>query len=78
MVVRMKTTLVLDDTVAARLKREAGRRGTTMSRLVEDALRRFLEEPTTTRPLPPLPSFDCGRPLVDINDREALYRAMEE
>jgi hypothetical protein len=27
--------------------------------------------------LPPLPSFDGGGALVDIADREALYRAME-
>jgi hypothetical protein len=78
MLVRMKTTLVLDDTVAARLRREAERRGTTMSRLVEDALRRYLEDRAAKPPLPPLPSFDGGKMLVDVSDRDALYRAMEE
>lgn len=75
---RMKTTLVLDDSVAARLRREAQRRGTTMSRLVEDALRRYLDTRPVPVPLPPLPVYDMGRPLVDIADRDALYDAMEE
>jgi hypothetical protein len=74
----MKTTLVLDDSVASRLRREAERRGTTMSRLVEDALRRFFAERPKAAPLPPLPSFDGGRLRVDVSDRDALYRVMEE
>ena len=28
--------------------------------------------------LKPLPSWRGGQPLVDISDRDALYRAMEE
>ena len=28
--------------------------------------------------LPPLPSWNGGGELVDISDRDALYRAMEE
>ena len=35
----MKTTLNIDDTVMAELKREAARQGRTMSELVETALR---------------------------------------
>ncbi len=27
--------------------------------------------------LPPLPAFDGGKLLVDVADRDALYRAME-
>ena len=77
MVFHMKTTLVIDDTVMARLRRESARTGKTMSELVETALRRLLQ----TRPGPadvgPLPSFTSGGALVDIADREALYRAME-
>jgi hypothetical protein len=74
----MKTTLVLDDTVAERLRREAQRRRTSMSKLVEDALRRYFDARAPRTALPPLPSFDAGRPLVDVSDRDALYRAMEE
>ena len=74
----MKTTLVLDDAIAAQLRTEAGRRGTSMSRLVEDAVRRYLTGAAPRARLPKLPAFDGGRPLVDVSDRDALYRAMEE
>jgi hypothetical protein len=61
----------------ARLRREAARTGKTMSELVETALRRLLQERPDVPDAPPLPSFRSGGALVDIADREALYRAME-
>jgi hypothetical protein len=73
----MKTTLNIDEHVMARLKREAVRTGRTMSELVETALRRLLQSRPDAAELPPLPSFKSGGALVDIADREALYRAME-
>jgi Arc/MetJ family transcription regulator len=73
----MKTTLNLDDALAARLKREAVRRGSTMSELVEAALRLLFRERRETKELPELPSFDGGGTLVDVADRSALYEAME-
>ena len=79
MVSHMKTTLNIDDTVMARLKQEAARRGRTMSELVEDALRLFLDHRKSKGPeAARLPSFRGGEELVDIADREALYRTMEE
>lgn len=78
MVFHMKTTLVIDDAIMVRLKAEAARRGTTISALVEGALRRMLEAPSKPAPtLPPLPTFDGGEMRVDVADREALYAAME-
>lgn len=74
----MKTTLQIDDGVMRKLKREAARQRKTMSELVETALRRMLEAPATKPPLAPLPTFHGGVELVDIADRDALYRAMEE
>ena len=80
MVSHMKTTLNIDDSVMARLREEAARSNRTMSELVESALRLLLEsrpaEDSST--LPPLPSFQGGRPEPDVADREALYQAMEE
>ena len=73
----MKTTLVIHDTVLARLRREAAAQNRTLSELVEAALRLFLEAPRKRPSVPPLPSFDGGGTLVDIADREALYQAME-
>ena len=73
----MKTTLNVDDTVMAQLKREAARQGRTMSELVETALRSLFQAQKETATLKPLPVFHSGGALVDIADREALYQAME-
>ena len=77
MVIHMKTTLNIEDSVMRRLKGEAARRRCTMSELVESALRLLLEAKEGRRRLPPLPTFDSGGHLVDIADRDALYQAME-
>ena len=74
----MKTTLLLDNALAAQLKREALRQGRTMSDLVEEALRLLLRSPRKKKTrLPRLPTFRSGGHLVDIADRDALYDAME-
>ena len=82
MVSHMKTTLNIDDTVMQRLREEAARRGTTMSALVEAGLRRVLYEDETTSTskdsLPPLPTWNSGGLLVDVSNREELYRVLEE
>jgi hypothetical protein len=73
----MKTTLNIDDNVMAELKREAARQGRTMSEMVETALRLLLRSRPKRGGLEPLPTFRSGGLLVDIADREALYRAMD-
>ena len=82
MVYHMKTTLNIDDTVMQRLREEAPRRGTTMSALVEAGIRRILDddpsEGSTVGSLPPLPTWHSGGMLVDVANRDELYRAMEE
>jgi hypothetical protein len=74
---QMKTTLNAADTVMASLRCEAARTGRTMSELVETALRQLLRRAPAAAELPPLPSFHSGGALVDVSDREALYRQME-
>ena len=74
----MKTTLQIDDGVMRDLKMRAAREGRTMSELVEKP--RCGASSTSVRPtkdLPPLPVMKA-RELVDVSDRDALYRAMEE
>jgi hypothetical protein len=78
MVFHMKTTLNIDDTVMAELKREAVRQDRTMSDLVETALRLFFRAQRKRTKIPPLPKFRGGRELVDIADRDALYDAMDD
>jgi Arc/MetJ family transcription regulator len=74
---RMKTTLNIDDTVIAELKREAARQGRTMSELVETALRLLLTSQRNRGRIPALPKFRSDGALVDVADRDALYHAME-
>jgi hypothetical protein len=74
---RMKTTLNIDDTVMAELKREAARQGRTMSELVETALRLLLRSQRKRGRIPALPTFRSAGTLVDIADRDPLYQAME-
>ncbi len=73
----MKTTLNIDSTVMTALKREAARRGCTMSEIVESALRLRLLQKRKRGGLLPLPKFRSGGYLVEIADRDALYQAME-
>ena len=77
MVFHMKTTLNIDDTVMAQLKREAARQRRTMSELVETALRSLFRSPKKRGRLAALPTFRSGGARVDIADRDALYQAME-
>jgi len=82
MVIHMKTTLNIDDHVMRRLREEAARRRTTISALVEAALRRILIETPHgadrghTRPA--LPIWRSGGALVDVSNRVELYSAMDE
>jgi hypothetical protein len=73
----MKTTLNIDDTVMAELKREAARQDRTMSELMETALRLFFQTRRKRPKLPPLPTFNSGGFLVDVADRNALYEVLE-
>jgi hypothetical protein len=74
----MKTTLNIDRSVMVQLKREAARRGCTMSELVESALRLLLKSSRARTELSPLPTSRSGGHLVDIADREQLYQVMED
>src|SRR5215471_6093491 len=74
MVFHMKTTLNIDDTVVAELKREAARQGRTMSELVETALRLLLRSQRKRAKIPVLPRFRSGGTLVNVADRDASTR----
>lgn len=75
----METTIEIDEAVAERLKAEAARQGCTVSEVIQAALRTFLpaQDSAESMDIPSLPTFRGGRELVDIADRDALYRAME-
>jgi plasmid stability protein len=83
----MRTTLTLDDDVAAALARRRVERGTGLRQEVNELLRAGLA--VTSRPSPDegeayeLPTFDPGRPLItdhramkDLLDDEDIERAL--
>jgi hypothetical protein len=78
----MRTTLTIDDDVAAEIERLRRQREQSLKDVVNDALRRGLRE-MQSRPKPRKPfrtkGYDMGPPLVDIdNVAEAIAFAEGE
>jgi Family of unknown function (DUF6364) len=75
----MRTTLDIDDRVLKQAKRHALERGETLTRFIEEALRRRLAEPAQLPPfrLSLLIKGGEARPGVDWDDRDSLYEHME-
>jgi hypothetical protein len=77
----MRTTIRLDDDLLAKAKRAAVERGTTLTAVIEDALRRALAPSPSSRREPfSLPTFrgDGFRPGVDLDDTASVLDVMEE
>lgn len=76
----MRTTLDLDDNLLRQARQLAKEQSRTLTSVVEDGLRAVVTRPAapvlfTFRPV----VIDGGEPpLVDLNDRDALYAAMDE
>lgn len=73
-----RTTLILDERRLLELKRLAAEQGRTISAVVDE----FLAEGIRRSRAPKkhachLPVFDMGEPLVNIDDRDQLWDAME-
>ena len=77
MVFHMQITLHIPDPLHRDLKRHAAKRGVTMSELAREMLLNGLaKRPKQTR-LSTLPSFNVGRPRVDVANREALLDLLD-
>ena len=77
----MRTTIRLDDDLLTRAKREALERGTTLTAVIEEALRRALAPGVrATADDVALPSFrgDGLQPGVDLDDSASLLDVMDE
>jgi len=77
----MRTTIRLDDDLLVRAKRAAIERGTTLTALIKDALRRALApDAAQTRARVTLSTFrgDGLRPGVDLDDTASLLDVMDE
>ena len=73
----MRTTLTLDDDVAALIEAERRRSGESMREVVNRLLRRAARDQQTPRAAPELPVVK-GRPLVDLTDVSALLAELED
>jgi hypothetical protein len=75
----MRTTLNLDQDVAAQLVSLSRRRGTSMSRVANDLMRAGLQASRQGRPLEPYdpPTFDTGAPLIDVTDVAAALEILD-
>ena len=86
----MEATFDINEETLEVLRLEAERSGKTMSALVESALEMalpqgLLNRPKTEppadsvrKPLPPLPTWNSGGFLVDISNKEELYRVLDD
>lgn len=77
----MRTTVRLDDDLLAQAKQLAAKRGTTLTAVIEDALREVLarrRSPEAGEPVE-LPTYGSGgvQPGVDLDDSAALLATME-
>jgi hypothetical protein len=72
----MRTTVTLDDDVAALIESERARTGESFRAAVNRLLRRGARPspPATPPPLPELP----GRPILDVSDVSALLAALDD
>lgn len=81
MLVCVRTTLNLSEALAVEAKARAAAEGRTLTSFIEEAVREHLAKLHPAVPIEPLPTF--GDPhtsgfLVDIDDREALWEALDE
>jgi len=75
----MRTTIAINDQLLAVAKQAARRRGYTLGRLIEEALRRELAQRVAVRP-PDLPVFRGGtgpQPGVDLRSNRELINLVE-
>jgi plasmid stability protein len=79
MIVCMRATINLPDSLAEAAKERARAEGRTFTSLVEEGLRSVLardERPVNVEPLPAY-GDPQGRFLVDITDRDTLWAALD-
>jgi len=75
----MRTTLNLDEDVAAQIGTLSRRRGTSMSRVANELIRTGLRASRQPRPMDPYvpPTFDTGAPSIDVTDIAAALEVLD-
>ena len=80
MLICMRTTLNLSDSLAREAKARAAAEGRTLTSLLEESLREHLARRLPTDAPDPLPTYSPKRPgtLVDLDDRDAVWDALDK
>lgn len=73
-----RTTLDLDATVTQALRQRAKREGKSMGQVASEALAAALAEVPADPPPFEWKTYDMGLPLIDLEDKDALYRILDE
>jgi hypothetical protein len=76
----MRTTLDVDDALIRKAKTRAAAEGTTLTSVIEEALRQYFARPRPKdKPFRLRLLIKRGRPVAGVNiaDRDALYERME-
>ena len=76
MLIRMRTTLVLDDALFHAAKRRAAERRSTVSEVVNDALRQLISRPPSRREIK-LPTWGDPRKRRRITPRQIAEALLE-
>lgn len=77
----MRTTLSINDELAAAARERARHRGQTLGQFVESSLRRALASTADDGERPDVPVFRGGtgpRPGIDLTSNRALHEALDE
>ena len=77
----MRTTLVIPDTIYRRAKRAAKQQGKTLPEFFAESVQVQLareKKPAKKSRVYRIKPVEMGQPKIDVNDRDALFRAMEE
>jgi hypothetical protein len=74
-----RTTLDLDSSVLDQLRRRAHAERKSMGQLASERLAAALGDETPAEPVPlAWPSRRMGKPKVELTDKDALWRALDE
>jgi hypothetical protein len=73
-----RTTLDLDPFIIEGLRERADRQHKSMGQVASEALARAFATEDDERPAFEWKTHDMGLPLIDLEDKEALYRIFDE
>ena len=74
----MRTTIDLDQSVLRDLRERAKREKKSMGQVASEMLRRGLTDEPIVRPVFRWQTHKMGLPLIDLEDKDELYRILDE